>query len=220
MKLEAAKFRIERIKLRIEQIKVWVSIGQIAASAVVAIAIFRATNTWERTKHAETLQLEAYKQFQASDLERQKQQISKRIQLWDTAAPTLNRIYAYFMFQGKFKEYGRAEVVKFKREADEIMYANRLFFSDSFFNSYEAFMKAAFEPNQHWLKDAALRTQPLRPKDSPVDASGFTNEDNRAEVSKCYYHMQQAAAAEFALKPVLPPVDIKPLSSQAKGSAW
>jgi hypothetical protein len=117
-----------------------------------------------------------------------------RSAIWMKVAPTLNDMYAYFLFVGEFKKFSPEEILADKRETDRIMWSNRALFEKQTFDTYTAFINSAFQPYQGWLKDAALRTVPIRPNDSAVRSVAFTNEDNRRCINQTYWLLQKATA--------------------------
>jgi hypothetical protein len=130
--------------------------------------------------------------------------IDKRVQLWERMAVPLNDVYAYMLQVGHWKDLNEADLIARKRQIDALVYANRPFFSDKFFNAYNAFMGSVFATYGAIGEDAALRTSielQLRGKEAR-----FTGEDNRAEIHKAYYDLLEVVADELNLKIERPPV--------------
>lgn len=60
-------------------------------------------------------------------------------------APKLNRLLCCAVFVGAWKEATPADAIRLKREADEIMYVNRVLFSRTLFDAYLTFTGTLFE---------------------------------------------------------------------------
>jgi hypothetical protein len=139
---------------------------------------------------------------QAQDEENFRRSVELRTQIWREASPMLNDIYVYFEFVGKFKELSPEDILTEKRDVDRLMYANRAFFNKDDFDAYEAFIGSTFSPYQGWLKDAKLRTVPVRPldtKNTNTQDDRFTNEDNRDCINRAYWNLQRATVGELGL---------------------
>ncbi len=128
------------------------------------------------------------------------QVVKKRVELWGQFAEPLNDVYCYFLFVGQWKELSEEDIIGRKRQLDRIMYSNRPFFSQEFFEKYESFMDAAFKPFGGWGEDAKLRTHPIRPQDANVPGDRFTNKDNSSKIHDAYYRLLTEAAAEMELE--------------------
>lgn len=123
--------------------------------------------------------------------------VQKRIKLYDDIGAKLNGMFAYYMYLGKWKEMSPEDVVKSKRQLDEIVYTYQPFFSQEFFGAYQALEKAMFDSYTGWGNDAKLRTRSLyrntyyRPADKTSAwntqwSSAFTDEDNSEAIRSAY----------------------------------
>ena len=54
-------------------------------------------------------------------------------------APEVDQIYSYFLYLGDWKGISPEQIIEKKRQLDDLVYSNRIFFSDQFFDSYTAF---------------------------------------------------------------------------------
>jgi hypothetical protein len=66
--------------------------------------------------------------------------VARRLEIFGEVAPKLNRLLCFTAFVGRWKEITPADVLDLKRDIDEVMYVNRLLFSDALFAAYQAFM--------------------------------------------------------------------------------
>ncbi len=123
----------------------------------------------------------------------------QRSDLWRHVSGPLNDIYAYFLYVGHWKELSERDIISAKRKLDKIIYSNRPFFSDEFFNSYIYFTKQTFEPYGGWGKDARLRTKNLRDSDAGVDDARFTGEDNGNAIHSAYFELLKVVGSELNL---------------------
>lgn len=156
----------------------------VGALTPILIFVYGQKFTSEREKAAEAV--EQYAQV-----------IKKRVELWDKLAIGLNDIYCYYLYVGHWKSLSPNDIVSRKRDLDKIVFANRPFFSDKFFEHYQAFMGATFRTFGGWGKDAALRTHQIRPKDEGLDVSSFTDEDNSKQIHERYFALLKFAATEL-----------------------
>lgn len=83
--------------------------------------------------------------------------ITRRLEIFGQVAPKLNQLLCFATFVGGWKEIEPLVVIKLKREIDEIMYANRVLFSDELFEAYREFMAALFAMYATTGADAHLR---------------------------------------------------------------
>ncbi|MGH3771937.1 MAG: hypothetical protein ACRDRW_11175 [Pseudonocardiaceae bacterium] len=83
--------------------------------------------------------------------------IQRRLDIFQQAAPNLNRLLCFAVFIGRWKEITPADAIRLKREADEIMYVNRVLFSTELFDAYLAFIEILFELYSRTDDNAALR---------------------------------------------------------------
>jgi len=71
--------------------------------------------------------------------------IQRRLDIFRDIAPKLNRLLCFAVFVGSWKEVAPADAIRLKREADEIMYVNRVLFSPALFQAYLTFTGTLFE---------------------------------------------------------------------------
>jgi hypothetical protein len=85
--------------------------------------------------------------------------VARRLELFEQVAPKLNRLLCFMAFVGRWKEITPAEVLTLKRDADDVMYVNRLLFSDPLFAAYQAFMARLFAMYATVGGDALIRAR-------------------------------------------------------------
>ncbi len=83
--------------------------------------------------------------------------ITRRLEIFGEVAPKLNRLLCFATFVGRWKETEPIAAIGLKRQIDEIMYANRVLFSDELFEAYREFMAALFAMYATTGADAHLR---------------------------------------------------------------
>jgi len=119
---------------------------------------------------------------------------------WGEVAPTLNDMYAYFLFVGSFKNISPETIIKDKRAVDSIMWTNRTLYDEDTFKAYLDFMDAAFRTYNGWQIDPSLRTVEIRRLDNDIPKEGFTGEDNRDCINKTYWLLQNKIAATLDIQ--------------------
>ena len=70
--------------------------------------------------------------------------VTRRLQIFDTLAPGLNQLLCFATFVGVWKEIHPRKAITIKRDLDQIMYANKVLFSDELFTAYQEFMTSLF----------------------------------------------------------------------------
>ena len=70
--------------------------------------------------------------------------VTRRLDIFDKLAPGLNQLLCFAAFVGGWKDIGPAQAIGIKRTLDEIMYANRVLFSEELFAAYHRFMSTLF----------------------------------------------------------------------------
>jgi len=70
--------------------------------------------------------------------------VTRRLQIFDMLAPGLNQLLCFATFVGSWKEIDPRKAVTIKRGLDQIMYANKVLFSDELFTAYQEFMTSLF----------------------------------------------------------------------------
>jgi hypothetical protein len=83
--------------------------------------------------------------------------VTRRLELFAEIAPGLNKLLCFATFVGSWKELKPGDVIAIKRRLDEIMYANRVLFSDQLFEAYHHFMTTLFAMWKTTDADALLR---------------------------------------------------------------
>jgi hypothetical protein len=85
--------------------------------------------------------------------------VARRHQIFQEVAPKLNQLLCFMAFVGRWKEITPAAVLNLKRDVDEVMYTNRLLFSDALFASYQTFMARLFAMYATIDGDALIRAR-------------------------------------------------------------
>jgi hypothetical protein len=83
--------------------------------------------------------------------------VTRRLEVFSQLAPGLNRLLCFATFVGGWKEIKPGDAIALKRQLDEIMYANRVLFSDELFSAYHQFMTTLFAMYATTGADARLR---------------------------------------------------------------
>jgi len=89
--------------------------------------------------------------------------ITRRLDIFAQLGPGLNKLLCFATFLGRWKEIQPIHAIAMKRELDEIMYTNRVLFSDQLFDAYHWFMAAIFAMYATVGSDARLR--------APIDST-------------------------------------------------
>lgn len=89
--------------------------------------------------------------------------VTRRVELFGQVAPKLNQLLCFATFVGRWKEITPQQATTLKRDLDEIMFANRMLFSDELFKAYEWFMASLFDMYASTDTDAPLRAQITTP---------------------------------------------------------
>jgi hypothetical protein len=106
--------------------------------------------------------------------------IEKRLKVYEDAAPTINHLFCYFCWKGRWKEFSPASIIEKKRILDELFFVNEFLFSPEFKNVYWQFIDDCFEHYAGPTSDARLRTGILRREDlDPQAAPSPSIVDNR-----------------------------------------
>jgi hypothetical protein len=84
--------------------------------------------------------------------------IARRVEIFSQVGPQLNRLLCFATFVGTWKETTPVDALRLKRGLDELMYSNRLLFSDNLFKAYRDFMASLFVMYATVEGDALLRT--------------------------------------------------------------
>lgn len=70
--------------------------------------------------------------------------VTRRLEIFGKLAPGLNQLLCFATFVGGWKETDPRKAVAIKRDLDQIMYANKVLFSDELFAAYQEFMSSLF----------------------------------------------------------------------------
>jgi hypothetical protein len=85
--------------------------------------------------------------------------VERRVEVFDLVAAQLNRLLCFATFVGRWKEISADKALEFKRDLDEVMYANRPLFGAELFEAYRAFMACLFAMYATVDGDALIRCQ-------------------------------------------------------------
>jgi len=83
--------------------------------------------------------------------------VTRRLDIFREVAPALNQLLCFATFVGGWKEIQASQAIAIKRQLDEIMYANRVLFSNELFAAYHQFMITLFAMWTTTDADALLR---------------------------------------------------------------
>ncbi|MFH1346214.1 MAG: hypothetical protein ABIL01_34185 [Pseudomonadota bacterium] len=135
--------------------------------------------------------------------------VQKRLKLYDEIGKNLNGMFAYYMYVGKWKEFSPEDIVKKKRELDEIIFTYQPFFSQQFIGIYLQLEDQMFKKFGGWGQDAKLRTEVLHRKDFYLPPDGkvwdskwndrFVGEDNTPAIRKTYSELISALPRELGI---------------------
>ena len=144
--------------------------------------------------------------------------VTRRVELFTQVAPKLNQLLCFATFVGRWKEITPQQATTLKRDLDEIMFANRMLFSDELFDAYQLFMASLFEMYASTDADAPLRAQITTElgdrrnlvwwEEPMTSRFSATNSATIGEVQATYEALGQQFRADLyvchAEKPVLP----------------
>jgi len=136
--------------------------------------------------------------------------VQKRLALYDDIGRKLNQMFAYYMYVGKWKELSPEDIVRDKRELDEVIYTYEPFFSADFVDAYKNLESQMFRPFNGWGKDARLRSEVTRRQEFylPADArktwepawnDRFTGENNTDAIRQSYSQLMSALPQELGI---------------------
>ena len=83
--------------------------------------------------------------------------VTHRLNVFDKLAPGLNQLLCFATFVGVWKEIDPRKAIAIKRDLDQIMYANKVLFSDELFAAYHRFMSVLFAMFSTTGADAKVR---------------------------------------------------------------
>jgi hypothetical protein len=133
--------------------------------------------------------------------------VTRRLELFADIAPDLNKLLCFATFVGSWKELEPAAVIALKRRLDEIMYANRVLFSEELFEAYRHFMGTLFAMWTSTDADAPLRA-PIESQwgsrrnmpwweDSMTALFCTTDPSSTDDVQEAYEHLSEQFRAEL-----------------------
>jgi hypothetical protein len=85
--------------------------------------------------------------------------VARRLEVFGEVAQKLNQLLCFVAFVGRWKEITPLQALILKRDVDEVMYTNRLLFSDALFTAYEQFMQRLFAMYATVDDDARIRAR-------------------------------------------------------------
>jgi hypothetical protein len=85
--------------------------------------------------------------------------ITRRLDIFGKLAPGLNQLLCFATFVGTWKEIDPHNAIAIKRDLDQVMYANKVLFSDELFAAYHEFMSTLFAMFAATDADALLRAE-------------------------------------------------------------
>ena len=97
------------------------------------------------------------KQFELLQWSNQKL-IEKRLSLYDTIAPQLNKLLCFYTWVGYWKDVTPSDVLKIKRDLDQCLNIYRHLFEKEVYESYQAFIFVLFDTFQGAGEDAKIRS--------------------------------------------------------------
>jgi len=83
--------------------------------------------------------------------------VTRRLDVFDKLAPGLNQLLCFATFVGTWKDTDPRKAIAIKRDLDQIMYANKVLFSDELFAAYHRFMTGLFDMFGTTGADAKVR---------------------------------------------------------------
>jgi hypothetical protein len=87
----------------------------------------------------------------------QERLVDKRVEIYQSIAEDLNKIYCYVMDVGTFKDESPDEIIQAKRNVDKNMYMYQAIWPEETFNQFKEYMDSAFATYQGYGEDAKIR---------------------------------------------------------------
>lgn len=189
----------------------WTSLEVCKLAAPVVASLILAGVGWKISER-----VELFRSSVASDAKAVDSLMQKRLALYDDIGRKLNRLFAYYMYIGKWKELSPDDIIMHKRELDETVFTYQPLLSKEFIGSYLALNEQLFRPFNSWGTDAMLRTGVAYRKDFYRPLNGepiwntawsdrFTNEDNTAAIRAAYSSLISQLPAEVGIPKALWP---------------
>lgn len=138
--------------------------------------------------------------------------IEKRLVVYDTIAPSLNRLLCFYSWLGEWKEISPEDVIKAKRELDKTVNIYRHLFDNNVYENYQSFIHTLFETYSGPGHDARIRSQIRGPDGDRTTHCAFTwnqawnskfSSDNvaeKAEVRNGYYKLMDSLRCSLGIK--------------------
>ncbi len=115
----------------------------------------------------------------------------KRIEIYETISPLLNRLYCYFVFVGDWQTHSPKEIIQTKRCLDHEVHVNKFLLEPEVFSAYMSFMDALFDTYTGVGKDARLKTAIVSPHGDRRSSPSFEWKD---EFRECFNSRDVAPA--------------------------
>ncbi len=139
--------------------------------------------------------------------------VEKRLAIYDELAPMLNDVLCYFTYVGGWRDMSPTDVVGLKRKIDKKVHLSAPLFSPAFYEHCSHFLKTCFEMYGGWGKDATLRTQFERRKESRTDwkvewdACFSPNTSLPSDVREAYQAVMAVMSSEIGVNErfIIPP---------------
>lgn len=175
----------------LEVVKLGAGVLTPAALAVFGIYLNRVTKRFEQ------------RQWRSQKL------TEKRLAVYDDLAPQLNDLLCYFTYIGCWRDLDPPAVVGLKRIIDKKVYLAGPLFSPEFFSACMEFQNLCFETYTGWGRDATLRTQSQRRRESRSHSwqnewdSYFSNQPSDPEaIRRAYKQIMNAFAEDIGVNPL------------------
>ena len=117
--------------------------------------------------------------------------IEKRLALYDSIAPQLNKLLCFYTWVGHWKDVSPDDVIKAKRDLDQCMHIYRHLFEEDVYEAYDDFIHKLFETFQGPGEDAKIRSLVQGPDGD--------------RTRHCSYQWQQAWTCRFTTDSTVPP---------------
>lgn len=85
--------------------------------------------------------------------------IEKRTEIYESISQDLNSLFVFIIRVGRWKEFTPSEIIRKKRDIDQIMHINRPYWSQQTFQQYQCFMAACFDIETGHGEDAKIKAE-------------------------------------------------------------